>query len=280
MTTKIYLLEPGASPPPRPVNIGFRATALLACGAVLFSAIIFGGIVALLQAAKIGWLGVAGHNVRAHVVWTDPNASTTVAKTGHYRMTYAFDDPAEILASNGSSRSNDGSAPTVTVTVAVPNAQPGPSSERHTPAASLRLYKVGDPLIFRYVRLGGQALLMPWSQPPNEYVLVLLVMAGTLIGVGVIFLSRLAGWHKKRMRLLRDGMAVTGVIVQKRVDSLEAKFYVKYSYRPNSDPVLREREDQCTSIQWRSLNEGDPVTVLYDPKRTESVGLYRLLTDP
>jgi hypothetical protein len=106
------------------------------------------------------------------------------------------------------------------------------------------------------------------------------VIGAVLVAVGGTFLLRLARWHRRRMRLLQHGMAVRGNIVERYIDNVEGKFYLKYSYLPRTETVPREREEQCTQAQWKRFHEGDAITVLYDPAHAETVGLYGLLANP
>jgi len=273
MSTTIYLLEPEATPPPpRSVNISLRSRLLLFCGAILFTAVIFGGAMAVVEAIEMGWLSTAGTPLTARITNVETPASpASTSSGGHYAITYTYDQvvPGRALPQTGVIRFD------------VP-APPGASNApgRSPAAQPVPKYRAGDILHFRYAMIAGRPIAQPWSSPPYRNISLLIAMGATLMLVGGVFLVRLSGWHRRRISLLRDGMAITGNIVKKRFDNLEGKCYVAYSYRAHSDPVIREREEQCTPNQWKRFEEGDAVTVLYDPKQPATVGLYRLLADP
>jgi len=269
----IYLLEPGATPPPpRPVSTSPRARLLLICGALLFFAIFCGGIIAMVEAGQILFLAAAGHRIVAHITHVD--TPTVAQATSRIGITYVFDHP---VAGGRLPQTQYGWAD-----------RPTPASTEHYPdqghpstsTPTVPTYHTGDRLIFRYAVVGGHVILHEWASTPYGMLLLLTAIGLTLIGVGALFMRRLLRWHRRRMRLLRHGLAVTGAVVSKRVDGLEAKYYLTYSYLTRTDTTLKEREEQCTPGQWKLFAEEEPVTVLYDPDQTSTVGLYKLLADP
>jgi hypothetical protein len=239
----------------------------------LFSAIILGGALATYEAGQIAWLAIAGKRVTAHITHVDqvPPASQAARR---YGITYAFD---QHFGDARTPRTGYGwvDLPSATDSNNVPET-PG----RTTAHATAPIYHEGDLLVFRYATLGGRVVMHPWSTPPYGKMVLLAAIGITLMTVGAVFLRRLDRWHRRRMRLLRHGIAVTGSVVSKRVDGLEGKYYLTYSYLVRNDAAVREREEQCTPGQWKLFNEQDPVTVLYDPDKVECVGLYKLLADP
>ena len=289
MSTTIYLLEPGATPPPpRPVTTSVRARMLLICGAVLFSVIFLGGVVAVVEAGQILYLAAAGQRITAHITHVDTSKSAN--ETNRVGITYTFDRPLPgSMVPETQYGWSDQPNPSTTehYDQAHPDQAQASQSAGHKdqappkPAASpAPLYKPGDRLVFRYAIIGGRIVMHEWSTAPYGMLFLLTAIGLTLMTVGALFVRRLYRWHRRRMRLLRDGIAVTGAVVSKRVDGLEGKYYLTYSYLRRTEPTVSEREEQCTPGQWRQFAEQDPVTVLYDPDRADMVGLYKLLADP
>lgn len=260
MSTTIYLELGAMSPPPRPVKTSLRTRLLLIFGAALFAAVILGGIVTTVEAAEIVWLSIAGRPIMAHVSRID-KIPTPPAASDRYSIAYTFDEP---FAGESAPQSRSAS-------IEIPRSAYGP---RHA-----KMFHAGDRIVFRYAEVGGCVLLNPWSPSPYGHVLLFAGIGVTLISAGVVFLLRLSRWHRRRMRLLRHGIGVTGTLVSKRVDSVEGKFYLTYRYQVRFEATTREREEQCTQAHWKLFEADTPVTLLYDPDRVDQVGLYRLLAD-
>lgn len=276
MSTTIYLLEPGATPPPpRAVSMSARARLLLVCGVALFIAIFLGGLVATLEAGQIIWLAMAGKRITAHITRVD-SPQSTAESSRRIAIAYTFDEPFDGARTPQTQYGWADLPATASADHYPENEQPSTTTAAPQPLA----YHAGDRLVFRYAVLGGRVILHEWSTTPYGMLFLLGAIGLTLMSVGTLFIVRLYRWHHRRMRLLRQGLAVTGSLVSKRVDGLEGKYYLTYSYLARTDTSVREREEQCTPGQWRQFTENDPVVVLYDPDRADIVGLYKLLADP
>jgi len=136
--------------------------------------------------------------------------------------------------------------------------------------------KIGDALPVRCAAWLGRPLSSPWTPEASGRIAFLMLSGGLIIGISVFLLRRLLGWRRHRLHLLRAGIATVGTIIDKEARAEDTpRYFVRYGYAAGSVPI--EREEQLSMEQWKEFEIGQPVTVLYDPEKTEDAGLYALL---
>jgi hypothetical protein len=99
--------------------------------------------------------------------------------------------------------------------------------------------------------------------------------------LGLLFAGTEAHYRYRR-RLLRDGVAVVGVVTGRRaVQSKSTEYYVRYEYplrgQPLTDP-WRQGEVPVSGGLYAALREGQPLTILYLPWHPPTSLPYRTLT--
>ena len=268
-------IEPAVSlPPPRRLFLPPGMLALTAVAVLLFALFFAGGVGALLEAAKLGWVAVSGRSIAARVTAIDtlPGVSKD-QPAAQTRLYYAYSGGASPQAPvrKGTLRLSNPAAPESTPLAAVGSA---PARGLAAPA-----FRVGDTLALRQARWFGQTLLLPWPTNPGGKIAFLAFCGGLIVTVSLGLIRRLLGWTARRVRLLGHGVATVGTITHKHSQAEDAAHYfVRYGYGDAQTlPAPYEHEEQVTADQWKRLEVGQPVTVLYDPARPAVAGLYTLL---
>lgn len=270
-----HALEPAVSgPPPRRAFLPPGLLALVTLALLLFVLLLAGGTSALLQSAKLGWVEVTGSVVPARITAIDTLAGASPGQPAvqirvHYAYGYAPYFPHE----------GAGTLPLSNV-VAMPRSTPftalGPPP---APAAPALQFHVGDTLTLRQTRWLGREVVLPWPPHPGGKIAFLALCGGLIVAVSLNLIQRLWKWTRRRVRLLGHGIATVGTITHKHSQAEDpAHYFVSYGYGDAQTPPLSfEHEEQVTADQWKCLQVGQPVTVLYDPARPAVAGLYTLL---
>lgn len=270
-----HAIEPAVSgPPPRRLSLPPGLLALITVALLLFTVFFVGGLGALGEAAELGWVAATGQSVSARItaINTVPGASEgqpAVQTALHYTYSDAAPSPAQ--AQTGTLRLSSPAAPQSTPLAAV-----GPLPAR---ASAASLFHVGDPLPLRRARWLGQTLLLPWPSNPGGKIAFLAFCGGLIVVVSLSLIRHLWGWTARRVRLLEQGIATVGTITHKHSQAEDpAHYFVSYGYGDaQTPPHSFEHEEQVTADQWKCLQVGQPVTVLYDPACPSVAGLYTLL---
>lgn len=272
--TEHHLEAAVSGPPPRPLRLPFATLALSAIALLLFALFLAGGARALWEAAKLGWLATSGTPIAARIVAIDtlpavaagePPLQTAVHYTYSDPFTHALHPPQTLRLSAPAPPEG------------TPLATVGPLPARV--AAAAPLFHVGDTLLLRQAHWFGQTLLVPWPASPGGRIAFLAFCGGLIFGVSLLLMRRLWLWTARRMHLLRFGIATVGTITHKHSQAEEgAHYFVRYGYGDaQTPPAPFEHEEQVTAEQWKRLEIGQPVTVLYDPAHPAVSGLYTLL---
>lgn len=267
--------EPAVSgPPPRRVSLPPGLLVLVAFALLLFAVFVGGGVGALLQAARLGWVALSGTPVAARITAIDtlpgtPAGEPAVQAVLHYACRDAL-HPSAVVHTGTLALS------TTSPAQSVPLAPVGPLPARTLPTLQ---FHVGDALALRRAQWLGRTVLLPWPSNPGGKIAFLAFCGGLIAAVSLFLMRKLWGWTAGRVRLLKYGLATVGTITHKRAQAEDgALYYVRYGYGDaQSPPSSFEHEEQVTSDQWKRLEVGQPVTVLYDPARPQVSGLYTLL---
>lgn len=271
-----HVIEPKvAGPPPRRIRLPLSTNLLLLAAVLLFALFIYGGSRAFLEAWKIAWLAMTGRTVAARVqnVLTEPSPlKNQPARQAGLRYTYTLPFGPDRTPQTGIARLE---APEAGDPQRQPENLPGARQDSAAPPA-VPTFHVGDTLPLRCAVWLGQPLVYPWQSPPTGKVIFLMLCGGLVIGISALLLRRILHWRQHRLRLLQQGIATTGTIVHKDARAEDApRYFIRYGYAAGTE--LHEREEQVSIEQWKSLEVGQPVTVLYDPERREDASLYVLV---
>ena len=274
-TVSEHVLEPRiAGPSPRAAYLSFGSNALLTASLLLFTVFLCGGGWALTEAARLGWLAAAGRTVQAQVVAIDTQPSPMPGQPPvQTSLRYQYRLPSVDAAQ------------TAVVLLAAPHpldSTPlsgiGPAPTRPLPP---QIFHVGDPLPLRCAVWPGHPILMLWPADAGLKIVFLALSGSLIVIVSVLLMRRIGGWWQRRLHLLRQGIATVGTVTHKHAQAEDSpRYYVRYGYAwpaPPAAPEHHEHEEQVTAEQWRRLEVGQPVTVLYDPAQPETAGLYMLL---
>lgn len=274
MADILHIIEPEMrTSPPRLVKTSFKTRSLIVCGMIIFTAIFFGGMIALWEGTRLELLAWTGKTVYAHVQSVDAiGKGQGTENTIRFNVAYQFDNP---FPNNAIPQLNHS---VYEVPVPVQTVKPKEKAPELKPI-DISPIKPGMKIKFIYGVVFGQALVYPHTQPLTSKILLMNLMGIVLIAVSIVFMRKIGLWHSKRESLLKYGNAVAGSIVQRRFDNVEGKYYLKYKYFTEPNTPAFELEEQCTDEQWRQFKDDEPVTVLYDPKNHKLAGLYLLLAD-
>ncbi len=270
-----HAIEPAVSgPPPRRLSLPPGLLLLIIIALLLFVAFFGGGARALWEAAKLGWIAVSGQSVPARITAIDTLPGAVPGQPAiQTRLHYAFSSAPAPGAQEGTGalRLSNPAPPESTPLAAI---GPLPAS-----ASAAAAFHVGDALALRRAQWFGQTLLIPWPSNPGGKIAFLAFCGGLIVVVSISLIRRLLGWALRRVRLLGHGIATVGTITHKHSQAEDAAHYfVSYGYGDaQTPPVPYEHEEQVTADQWKLLEVGQPVTVLYDPMQPSVAGLYTLL---
>lgn len=248
-----------SAPPPRPARLPLRLTLLLAVATLLLAAFVLGGVRALWEAGKLGWLAGAGRTAAARIdgIRTaepqDP-AAPPVQSAVHYSL----DLPGHVVRAGW---------------IGFASVSPLPGGRMAAPAPAFAL---GQSLPVRYAPWFGGVLSQPWGDAPGGRVTTLLLTGGLILLVSLGLARRLTRWLRAYLHLLRHGRATVGTVTHKRTEVEDAvRYFLRFGYSAAGEG--REREEQVGAEQWKLFQVGQPVTVLYDPAKPEHAGLYALM---
>lgn len=250
------------APTPRMVGLGPRTVALLCVASALGVAIIVGGVLALGAAGKL--IYQSSHSkpfvgTVTTIVPSQPDGPQGPAKEGHIDFVVDADLPAGVAR------------------VGTIRLQPQPyiPDSRVNPPTR---YHVGDHIGVRLIEQNGVRTLIPWDQSPAVSLISLTLFGIVLIGLAFFAVIQLWRVNFDQRQLLRNGVAVEGEVVSKRMDAAGGpRYYLKYAFKRLGAATLEEREEPCTAEQWRQLGIEHPVIVLIDPKRPETPRLSELI---
>lgn len=265
-TLSEHVIEPAlAAPPPRPAPLTVRLTTLLVLATLLLGLFGLGGLRAVWEAGKLGWLVGAGRTVPGTVtrIETLPNPDKTAppVPTGLW-YTVTLPGPHGVFQRMG------------WISLAGEPALPGgPARALPAPVPAVHL---GQTLPVRYAPWFGSVLSQPWAAAPGNRIATLLFIGVLVLLVTARLARRILLWLRGHLHLLRHGQATVGTITDKRTEVEDAaRYYLTYGYSASGEG--REREEQVGAEQWKLFQVGQPVTVLYDPARPAHAGLYMLM---
>lgn len=265
-TVADHEIEPEiAAPPPRTAGLHPSVNLLMLAACLLFALFLYGGGRALWEAVKLGWVAVAGRTVTAHVqdVRTEP-ASVKGQPPRQTALQYAFTSPTDGSVQSRWMRLGGGD-----------EASAGPMRSP-SGATPVPVVHVGDALPVRCAAWPGGGLSYPWTKEAPGRIVFLTLSGGAIIVISVLLWRKLGYWRRQRLRLLRHGIATAGTILHKEARAEDApRYFIRYGYASGDGP--HEREEQVSQEQWKTLEVGQPVTVLYDPDHAEEAGLYTLV---
>ena len=257
--------------PPRKTTLPLRTFSLLAVASVMLLLLMYGGSRAILEAAKLAWLGIRGTSVTATI--THVGASGQVDSSGRLlkdAFIYRINGPAP----RGISRTGT----VLLSTMGAPQESVPTAQLQHAKVDARPTFHVGQALEFRAGTWMGRPMIHPWNPSPIGTAAFLGLSGIVVMLVSLYFLTRVVRWILRRVILLSYGQAVVGTIVHKYSSADESpKFYVRYGFASDEDPVGHEHEEQCNLGQWKQFEVGMPVTVLYDPRNVFRSGIYKLI---
>lgn len=259
-----HVIEPAlAAPPPRKMPLSLRLITLLVLASLLLGLFSLGGLRAVWEAGKLGWLAGAGRTGPGTVtkIETQPGPDKTAPPVAiGLWYTVTLDGPHGPFQRMG------------WISLAGEPVLPG-GPARALPAPAVRL---GQTLPVRSAPWFGDVLSQPWAASPGSRI-------GTLLFIGVLVLlatvrlaRRILVWLRGHLHLMRHGVATVGTITDKRTEVEDAAHYfLTYGYSAAGKGL--EREEQVGAEQWRLFQVGQPVTVLYDPASPAHAGLSVLM---
>lgn len=264
-TLSEHVIEPALAAPPRPAPLTVRLTTLLVLATLLLGLFGLGGLRAVWEAGKLGWLVGAGRTVPGTVtrIETLPNPDKTAppVPTGLW-YTVTLPGPHGVFQRMG------------WISLAGEPALPGgPARALPAPVPAVHL---GQTLPVRYAPWFGSVLSQPWAAAPGNRIATLLFIGVLVLLVTARLARRILLWLRGHLHLLRHGQATVGTITDKRTEVEDAaRYFLTYGYSASGEG--REREEQVGAEQWKLFQVGQPVTVLYDPARPAHAGLYMLM---
>ena len=262
-----------AAPPPRIARLPWRTQALLVLAGALAVLLLLGGVRALLEVVRLGWVSAAGRTVTAHVTEVNtvpPSAPGQPAMPISLRYDYAdpFDGTAvRRFARIGADSSREGGG-----------AMPGMGGRAQGKIPVVPVIHIGDGLPLRVAHWRGRPVEYFWRPAPYGKALFLTLCGLVVIGVSLHLIRTLAHWRRQRTRLLGHGVAAIGTIIHKHADVNDTpRYYLRYGYATVQAGETLEHEEQVSREQWGRFEIGQPVTVLYDPDVPPQAGLYGLM---
>ena len=265
-TLSEHVLEPAlAAPPPRALPLPPRLSLLMVLAGLMIGLFFLGGLRAVWEAGKLGWLAGAGQTVPGTVTRVEtlpsPDKNAPPVPTGLW-YTVTLPGPHGPLPRIG------------WISLAgEPTLPGGPARALPSPVPAVHL---GQTLPIRSAPWFGAVLSQPWSAAPGNRILTLLFIGVLVLLVTARLARRLLGWLRGHLHLLRHGQATVGTITDKRTEVEDgARYFLRYGY--SAAGAGREREEQVGAEQWKRFEVGQPVTVLYDPAQPAHAGLYVLM---
>jgi len=265
-TLSEHVIEPAlAAPPPRKTPLSLRLTSLLVLATLLLGLFALGGVRAVWEAGKLGWLAGAGRTVSGTVTRIEtlpnPDKAAPPVPTGLW-YTVTLPGPQGPFQRAG------------WISLAGEPVLPGgPARALPTPVPAVHL---GQTLPVRYAPWFGSVLSQPWAAGPGNRIATLLFIGVLVLLVTARLARRILLWLRGHLHLLRQGQATVGTITDKRTEVEDAaRYFLTYGYSAGGEG--REREEQVGAEQWKLFQVGQPVTVLYDPASPSHAGLSVLM---
>lgn len=236
----------------------------------MFMLLAYGGVRSVFEAVKLSALAVHGTQLTAHIVAVSNGAMPATGSVGQTGFTYRFDKyPGEGIAQQS------------TVVETGQTILPDRSLSQEAGASGrlkTKAYAVGDVLVFRTMNWMGHPVIHPWRPAPIGTGIFLAAAGLLVLFVSTTFLWKVVQWAQRRTLLIRTAEARIGTITHKFTTNDESpRFYVRYGFASGSSSEGIEKEEQCSSAQWRQFEVGMPVTVLVDPKDPSKYGLYKII---
>lgn len=265
-TLSEHVLEPAlAAPPPRAISLPPRLMLLLVLAALLMGLFFLGGLRAVWEAGKLGWLAGAGQTVPGTItqIETQPGLDKN-APPDPIGLWYTVTLPGPHGPLQRIGWISLAGEPTL---------PGGPARALPSPVPALH---VGQTLPVRSAPWFGNVLSQPWSSAPGNRIATILLVGIVVLLVTAYLGRRLLDWLRGHLHLLRHGQATVGTITDKRTEVEDAvRYHLSYGYSAAGEG--REREEQVGAEQWKLFEVGQPVTVLYDPEQPGHAGLYALM---
>ncbi len=265
-TVSAHSIEPAlAAPPPRRHSLPPRLALLLTLAVLMIGLFALGGVRAVWEAGKLGWLAGAGRTVPGTVTKIEtqpgPDKDAPPVPLGLW-YTVTLSGPHGPLQRVG------------WISLAGGPALPGgPVRALPSPVPAVHL---GQSLPVRSAPWFGGVLSQPWSAAPGNRIATLLFIGVLVLLVTARLGRRLLLWLRGHLHLLRHGLATVGTITDKRTEVEDAaRYFLTYGYSAGGEG--QEREEQVGAEQWRLFEVGQSVTVLYDPVCPAEAGLYTLM---
>lgn len=265
-TLSEHIIEPAlAAPPPRRRSLPPRLVLLMTLAILMMSLFALGGVRAVWEAGKLGWLAGAGRTVPGTVtqIVTQPapeKAAPPVPLGLWY--TVPLTGPHGPLQRRG------------WISLAgEPTLPGGPARALPAPVPAVH---IGQTLPVRYAPWFGGVLSQPWAAAPGSRIATLLFIGVLVLLVTASLGRRLLHWLRGYLHLLQHGQATVGTITDKRTEAEDAaRYFLTYGYSAAGEGL--EREEQVGAEQWKLFQVGQPVTVLFDPAQPAHAGLYVLM---
>lgn len=120
----------------------------------------------------------------------------------------------------------------------------------------------------------------------NLFVLLAIGVAGFAVVMALAFalaLRTAVTWSREVVELERDGVRVTGRVVEKRRQRSRGatSAWIRYTYVDRLGRGHRSRRNLVTPDAWEGLTEGGPIAVVYSSRRPQvSAPEYLLALGP
>jgi hypothetical protein len=153
-------------------------------------------------------------------------------------------------------------------------APPNASALASTDATSAGM-RVPDRIPVLYGYWNGGVISCPAESVTDRGAVLSIAAAMLICGLAILMFARFLRWMRRTIRSLEYGEAVIGTVTFKDIrDADQSRYFVTYGFL-DSDGVAHECCERCTPDQWRSIDIGQPITVIYPPGRPSQARLYR-----
>jgi len=269
-----YVVEPElSSDTPRRLRLGAWTVILTVCclaGYVLV--MVCAGLISA-RSGQLLWLAEDGDLVQATVTgceYASGGVGVCNGETGQRveRIEYRY----------GESGRFQGSAPVLALGV-IPVREPEPqfpyaASVDTTPADRFQPQVIPDTVIVRYAMWNGKMISYPERSVSADSAALSAATCILIAGVATYILVMFLRWAGKTARILRFGLAVIGTVTSKEIHESDLpKYFVTYGFL-DCEGAPHHCIERCTPDQWRRLEIGQPVTVLYPPAQPSRCELY------
>lgn len=265
-TLSEHMIEPAlTAPPPRKRLLPPRLALLMTLALLMIGLFGLGGVRAVWEAGKLGWLAGAGRTVPGTVTRIEtqpgPDKSAPPVPLGLWYTVTLSGSHGPFQRMGWISLAGE------------PVLPGGPARALPSPVPAVQL---GQTLPVRSAPWFGSVLSQPWSAAPGNRIATLLFIGVLVLLVTARLGRRLLHWLRGYLHLLQHGLATVGTITDKRTEAEDAvRYFLTYGY--SAGGAGQQREEQVGAEQWKLFQVGQPVTVLFDPAQPAHAGLYVLM---